>query len=140
MIYRFYILQAALVRRLYPTPNKDRTANVSVLAAFLFLFNIHSILMLLEYYHIYEFGLFDFWKPTNQPKSTLGGLIGISFIIPYYGVYVLSKKTTTLERRTQIIRKELSRNTSILVVAIYVIATVTFLISMFILSINRILN
>ena len=140
MIYRFFISQFVLIRRIYKTPNRDRSTNVSVLTAFLFMINIYSTLMLLEYYHVFEFGLFDFWKPTKTPKSMIGGILGLALMIPFYSIYGLSKMTTAPEQRTAIIRSELSRKTSALLSAFYIIMTLTFLIFMFIISIDRIVN
>jgi len=140
MIYRFYISQFVLIRRLYKTPSRDRSTNVTVLTALLFMFNIHSILMLLEYNHVFEFGLVDFWRPTKTPKSAIGGLLGIALMIPFYAIYGISKMTTDSKQRTEIIRSELSKRTSALIAAFYIIITLTFFISMFIISIERILN
>ena len=51
-----------------------------------------------------------------------------------------SVPSLSAEQRTAIIRSELSRKTSALLSAFYIIMTLTFLIFMFIISIDRIVN
>ncbi|TXC78866.1 hypothetical protein [Luteibaculum oceani] len=88
------------MKGLYRKRNADNTTNAGVLGVFLIVFNLHSVIVLLECFTGVNVGLLEFWKPSDTPKVGMGYIGGFSLAVAYLlGIGFVKKNTSEKERR-----------------------------------------
>lgn len=86
------------MKGLYSKKNADNTTNAVILGLALIALNVHSFLILLEYYTNLRIGIFEFWIPDKSPKVIWGYLGGF-----FFGVLFLSASSYV---RKNILKKD----------------------------------
>jgi len=97
------------MKGLYNKRNSDNTTNAIVLGIFLVIFNIHSIIIWLEYFTNLSIGLLEFWMPNTSTKVGLGYAGGFAVAIAYLLVVYFIKKTTSRKDRFIVMRMIVTR-------------------------------
>jgi hypothetical protein len=103
-----------------------------MLSGALFLLNIHSFLVILEYLKIFNIGLSEFWRPTVVPKSGYGYLIGIILVIIYYFISKFIESHLDKKQKYSIRKKVVSKGRKRALSIVYVVITIiAFFVSIF---------
>lgn len=100
-LFKYHLSYVYFMKGLYKRRNTDNTTNAGVLGYFLLLFNVHSVLVLLECFTGVNVGVLEFWKPSDIPKVGMGYIGGFSLAVAYLlGIGFVKKNTSEKERRS----------------------------------------
>lgn len=101
-LFYYYLF---LFKNLYRRKNKENSLNALSLSALILILNLISLFLILEVYTSYSFGLVDFWRSNNSPKSIYGYIFGVFATVLYLLLLNFFSKNTAIDKKRLIFRK-----------------------------------